>query len=143
MNEYELVNATNIKLNSLFGKSRSAWDKGVMGYAKELMTEYREAVEGGYATGMETGKALEKVLLNGAQTWEQASEGGGYEITDEAIARRLCTPSELKRTRNGERRPNSRETWLQVQGRALFQAANMIIRSKYAAEREIAASLGG
>ena len=41
---------------------------------------------------------------------------------DGDIAAALCTPSELKKTRNGERRPNSREEWLDVQARALHQA---------------------
>lgn len=41
---------------------------------------------------------------------------------DGDIAAALCTPSELKKTRNGDRRPNSREEWLDVQARALRQA---------------------
>lgn len=33
---------------------------------------------------------------------------------------------ELKKTREGERRPNSREEWLDVQARALTQAARVV-----------------
>ena len=39
---------------------------------------------------------------------------------------RVCTPSELKRTDGGMNNPNSRETWLDVQSRALYQACNRI-----------------
>lgn len=39
---------------------------------------------------------------------------------------RVCTPSELKRTDGGMNAPNSRETWLDVQARALYQACNRI-----------------
>jgi hypothetical protein len=60
--------------------------------------------------------------LNGAKDWSQYSWGGCSLIYDAAIARRLCTPSELKKTRNGERRPNSNEEWLDTQARALNQA---------------------
>lgn len=49
-------------------------------------------------------------------------------IYDSDIAERLCNPSELKKTRNGERRPNGREEWLDTQARALFQAANRVCR---------------
>ena len=72
---------------------------------------------------------LKTELLNGAQDWEQYSWGGCSLIDDSEIAERLCTPSELKTTRNGERKPNRREEWLDVQARALFQAANRIIRA--------------
>ncbi|HZK45919.1 MAG TPA: hypothetical protein VFD34_06795, partial [Clostridia bacterium] len=67
-------------------------------------------------------------LLNGADNWNQYSYGGSALIYDGDIAERLCSPSEYKRSREGERRPNSREEWLDVQARALNQAANMIIR---------------
>ena len=67
-------------------------------------------------------------LLNGASDWSQYSWGGCSLIYDGDIAERLCTPSELKKTRNGERRPNSREDWLDVQARALYQASNSITR---------------
>ena len=67
-------------------------------------------------------------LLNGAKDWSQYSWGGCSLIYDPDIASRLCCPSELKKTRNGERRPNSREEWLDVQARALYQAANRVYR---------------
>ena len=65
---------------------------------------------------------LKKIALNGAKDWSAYSWGGSSLIYDGDIAERLCTPSELKRTRNGERNPNGRESWLDCQARTLCQA---------------------
>ena len=108
-------------------KDRSAWDKGVTMYALELVEELKEraAYEG---RDPEPGEECREWMLNGAQDWRQYSWGGCSLIYDSDIAERLCTPSELKKTRNGERRPNSQEEWLDTQARALFQAANRVSR---------------
>ena len=71
-------------------------------------------------------RLLEKALLYGAGDWRQYSEGGCALVYDADIAARLCSPSELKRVRGGERQPNSRETWLECQSRALWQAHRLI-----------------
>lgn len=104
---------------------RSAWAKGVNAYAIELVEELEEraAYEG---RNPEPGKECKEWMLNGAQDWSQYSWGGSALIYNEDIAERLCTPSELKKTRNGERRPNSREEWLDTQARALYQACNRV-----------------
>lgn len=109
---------------------RSAWNRGVTAYALELLEELQEAISGGYfsADDLKAPKLLKAQLLNGASDWSQYSWGGCSLIYDGDIAERLCTPSELKKTRNGERRPNSREEWLDVQARALYQASNRITR---------------
>lgn len=111
-------------------KQRSAWDKGVTQYALELVDELAEQIGGGYVDPAELAKPciLRAALLNGAKDWREYSWGGCSLIYDPDIASRLCCPSELKKTRNGERRPNGREEWLDVQGRALFQAANRVYR---------------
>ena len=111
-------------------KQRSAWNKGVTQYALEMVEQLGEQINGGYFDEMDlsNSKKVRAALLNGAETWGQYSWGGSALIYDSDIAERLCTPSELKKTRNGERRPNSREEWLDVQARALFQAANRICR---------------
>lgn len=108
-------------------KDRSAWGRGVNAYALELLEELREraAYEG---RNPEPGKECREWMSNGAQDWNQYSWGGSSLIYDADIAERLCTPSELKKTRNGERRPNSREEWLDTQARALFQACNRVAR---------------
>lgn len=108
-------------------KDRSAWSKGVTVYALELLEEYQEraAYEGREAADRAEFKAW---LLNGADSWESYSYGGLSLIYNGDIAERLCCPSEYKRTREGERRPNSREEWLDVQARALYQAACRLSR---------------
>ena len=108
-------------------KCRSAWSKGVTLYALELVEELQErsAYEG---RNPEPGKECREWMLNGAQDWNQYSWGGSSLIYDGDIAERLCTPSELKKTRNGERRPNSQEEWLDTQARALSQAASRVMR---------------
>ena len=108
-------------------KDRGAWNKGVTLYAFELIEELKERAE--YeGRNPEPGKECREWMLNGAQDWNQYSWGGCSLIYDSDIAERLCCPSELKKTRNGERRPNSREEWLDTQARALFQAANRVSR---------------
>ena len=111
-------------------KQRSAWDKGVTKYALELVEQLGEQINGGYFEELDLteSKKVRAALLNGAANWSQYSWSGGSLIYDSDIAERLCSPSELKKTRNGERRPNSREEWLDTQARALFQAANRVCR---------------
>lgn len=85
---------------------------------------------------LSNGTMVELALLNGADGWPQYSEGGCSLIYDPDIAERLCTPSELKKNRHGDRNPNSWETWLQCQARALHQAANRI-RKAFASCRHL------
>ena len=104
---------------------RSAWNRGVVRYALELINS------------IEVGEDItEKKMLNGAKDWKEYSEGGYAFIYDELICRRLCTPSEIKKTRNGKRRPNKQETWLDTQARALYQAAHLIMKIKEEVENE-------
>lgn len=103
--------------------NRSAWGRGVTAYALELLDSYEEDHDPDTIP-------TEDDLLDGARSWHDYSCGGCSLIYDADIAERLCTPSELKRSRNGERRPNHAEQWLDVQARALYQAARMI-RSIY------------
>lgn len=111
-------------------KQRSAWEKGVTKYALELVEQLGEQINGGYFEELDLteSKKVRAALLNGAADWSQYSWGGCSLIYNSDIAERLCNPSELKKTRNGERRPNSREEWLDTQARALFQAANRVCR---------------
>jgi hypothetical protein len=114
-----------MKNQSLYNKIeslqfRSAWRRGVQSYALEM-------VEG--AEIELTPDNVQSHLLNGAQSWKQFSEGGCSLIYDADIAERLCSPYELKKKKGGELQPNSRENWLDVQARALFQAFNLVRRS--------------
>ena len=110
---------------------RSAWDRGVATIAADLLEEYTNNY------GKNAAAPTMADLLNGADNWNQYSWGGCYLVYDGDIAELLCTPSELKRTHNGERRPNSREEWLDVQARALNQAARRIINSARRVCREV------
>jgi hypothetical protein len=103
-------------------KARSAWDKAVKAYALELI-EDMDGNQEFYGS-----PADKKELLNGADSWHQYSWGGCSLIYDGDIAQRVCSPSELKKTKNGENRPNAREEWLDVQARALSQAERLIVR---------------
>ena len=108
-------------------KDRSAWNKGVTLYAWDLLDEIQGRTEYEHKEP-ETVADLKEYALNGAESWNEYSWGGSALIYNCDIADRLCNPSELKKTRNGERRPNSREEWLDTQARALFQAYNRIRR---------------
>ena len=104
--------------------TRSAWNRGVNEYAAELLEKIAESIQYGYCDpeDLRAPKLVRKHLLNGADNWQEYSWGGSALIYDSDIAERLCTPSELRKTRNGERRPNAREQWLDTQARALYQA---------------------
>ena len=107
-------------------KVRSAWNNGVKTYAIELLDDAasnRECEE--FASLQE----LKDAILNGASDWMQYSEGGCALVYNQDIAERLCSPSELKKTKNGMNIPNSRENWIQCQARALFQAWELIKRT--------------
>jgi len=111
---------TNIELSALITATpaRSAWRRGVKAYALEMI----ESAEGELATVAD----LQKELLNGAANWREYSYGGCALIYDADIAERLCSPSEYAKTREGQRAPNALESWLDVQARALGQAATLI-----------------
>ena len=104
---------------------RSAWDKAVTLYALDLLDDVQEGADNMERLPLD-GAELERWALNGASCWEQYSNGGCSLCYDADIAARVCTPSELKRKHGGTYEPNSRETWLGVQARALYQACNRI-----------------
>lgn len=120
--------------------ARSAWSRAKKEYAAELLGSLRGAVA--YAT--ETGtpspladrETVRAALLNGARDWSEYSWGGCALIYDGHIAARVCTPSELRRTRGGQRDPNPRERWLDVQARALCQAGAAVLAAYDKTARE-------
>lgn len=121
------ITKTIEKVESL--KFRSKWQRAVQEDAVWLLEEMMDIHEDEVTAGvMYFGsiEGVERVLRMGADTWEDFSEGGGALIYDGDIAKHYCTDSELKKTRNGERKPNSRESWLDVQARAFWQAHQLI-----------------
>ena len=115
MKKHQLLEAV-----SAHKAGRSAWSRGVKAYAVELV----ESIDSSADLANEV--MLQKALLNGASSWREYSEGGCALIYDADICERLCPPSELKRTKWGMRAPNSRETWIECQARALWQAMRLI-----------------
>lgn len=116
--------ATKTEIKKALAKKtgRSAWQKGVIKYAKELINSESVDSRKDY-----TRAELKKALLNGARDWKQYSWGGSSLVYNEDIAKRLSSPSELKKTDNGRKKPNAREDWLDVQTRALHQACELIL----------------
>jgi len=104
-------------------KIKSAWARATKKYALELL----ESIDENEDFEFYGSPADRKMLLNGADNWHQYSEGGSSLIYDFDIAERVCTPSELKKTKGGLNNPNSKETWLEVQARCLYQASILII----------------
>ena len=110
-------------------KNVSAWKNGVKNYALWLIDELPDdycMIFDNEAELKEQLKIFTKLLLNGADNWYQYSYYGNAYCYDKDIAMALCTLSEYRKTKGGEKQPNSRETWLDVQGRALFQAERLI-----------------
>lgn len=122
-------------------KDRSAWGRGVNDYAVDMLQQLTDYYKGGYISGEALGNctACQIAALDGARNWSEYSWGGSALVYDGDIAAALCTPSELKRTRNGERRPNSQEEWLDVQARALHQAFRRVYAAIRAARQEVQA----
>lgn len=118
-----LANTIRAKLNARY--DRSAWDKAVTLYALDLLDDVQEGADNMERLPLD-GAELEQWVLNGASCWKQYSNDGCSICYDADIAARICTPSELKRKHGGVYEPNSRETWLDVQARALYQACNRI-----------------
>lgn len=105
-------------------KCRSKWDKGVNKYAEELA----EGLTKWESVPQDTAE-LRAMLLNGAADWSAYSFGGSSLIYNGDIAERLATPSEIKYYKQGGmREPNARETWLDVQTRALIQASQRVVK---------------
>ena len=102
-------------------KARSAWAKGVKWYALNL-------VEESYKQDTDIVKVNMSIYLDGAETWKEYSYGAHScaLVYDYDIAKRLCTPSELKKTDFSRKQPNGSVTWLDVQARALKQAHSLI-----------------
>lgn len=102
---------------------RSAWRRAVVSDAFDLLENAPEELPN-------TRAELEKALLNGAAGWSAYSYGGCGLVYDEDIARHYCTPSELRRVTHTDgtiaQRANARENWLDLQARALHQAAWLI-----------------
>ena len=102
--------------------ARSAWNKGVKAYALDLLADLPDEIPA-------NPREIKALMLNGASDWTEYSYNGCSLIYSGDIVWRLCTPSQNLKTGGGERRPKGHEQWLDVQARALSQAAQLIYRS--------------
>ena len=126
--------------------ARSRWDRAVIEDAEEMIAEAIENLKDTPDEAPRDLTALTAELLNVSvstlRSWggddghngvrslyqcaHESSWGGSHLCYNSDIARHYCTPSELKRTRDGARRPNARDEWLDVQARAIYQALSKI-----------------
>lgn len=127
-NPSEIIAEASEAIKNNKSANRSAWGRGVTVYALELLEELAEAIQGGWLSldDLDSVQGRKRAMLNGASDWSDYSWGGCSLIYNSDIAERLCTPSELKRTRGGEWRPNASEEWLDTQARALHQASRRV-----------------
>ena len=122
------VCAIRSRLESI--KVRSCWERGVKSFALDLLDKYDECCAYADANGSPVPELTETTLLNGSSDWYAYCYVGMALIYDGDIARTLCTPSELARTSFGDKAPNPRETWMDVQARAYRQAFNLLMSKK-------------
>lgn len=116
-------------INTKKPESHSAWDNGVKLYALDILGDYSKMLDYAKEIGGYTPRFIETALLLGAENWMAYNEGGCSLVCSADIAKRLCSPSEMKRktSRSGMILPPNRiETWIQVQGRALNQAWRLL-----------------
>lgn len=105
-------------------KPRGAWNTGVKEYAESLLCDGEISSSESFGSV----KELEKALLDGCEDWKEYSYNGMSLIYNYHICKALCPISEQRKKQFGMLPPNSRETWLDVQARALFQAGIIIAR---------------
>jgi hypothetical protein len=108
-------------------KARSAWERGVKEYMLELLDNVKEGRKLGENDLLEN--VTKEELLNGATDWQNYSEGGCSLVYNEDICRRLCSPSMQKKKKYGELFPNRYENWIDVQARAIANAAIRFCRA--------------
>ena len=116
------------KLDGL--KPRSAWEKGVLDYTYDLAENVFDGIKCIYLDPFEveiTEYMVVKYCYNEAGNAREYSYVGCALIYNEDIAVQLCTVGELRRCNFGSKQPNKRETWLDVQARALSDAETLLI----------------
>lgn len=123
-----MENTYTVELEKLVEElpTTSAWKRGVKDYAYELLDSLEDMAQY-HGRLPKNVKELKEWLLDGAEDWAEYSRVGNALVYDCQIAERLCTPSELKKKDGGMLAPNSRESWLDVQTRALYQACMAIV----------------
>ena len=125
-----------VKLNQILNSlkqmklQRSKWKRVVHADAIEIISNL---IDDGKDCEVKSAKHLESLMLCGAENWKRYSEGcyGVCVPSDVEIACKYSTNTELKLTKCGQKRPNSRETWIEVQARGLFQSYRLATEIYY------------
>ena len=99
----------------------SAYKRGIKKYTDELLDNLEEMARR-YERLPKDEYELKEWLLKGAISWEDYSYRGYSLKYNRQIAERLCTPSEFRKKDGGRLAPNRRDTWLDVQTKALIDA---------------------
>ncbi len=115
------------------GEERSCWKRGVMRIAAMMLEEAIAGYKCGNSELPATWAETEKILLNGANDWEQYVFGGCALVYDEDIAKTLLTPTDLKRWYNSSSdcvpgKQKQGMTMMDLEVRAARQAAHEISR---------------
>lgn len=97
---------------------RSCWSRGVA----SLIRDYAENVLGDHDGEIISAIDFYKLWNRGADSLRDAVYGGSFDIWNYDIAKRLCTPSDLKKSNEGMRSPNKRQEWIDVELIAVQQA---------------------
>lgn len=122
----EIIN----ELDAASTRARSAWQRGVIDYAILILERAENYDEFGQLP------ISEYALLDGAADWHEYAAGGFGRVYNCEICAALCSPSDRARLHDGRRMPNSSETWIDVEARALSQAWEML-RAKLLARRVV------
>lgn len=114
---------------------RLHWERAVKDYALEMIDQCDEKDITSYK------QLLNHADINNMTDYAIArnlSEGGCFEICNADIAKRLCTPSQLKRytRKDGTVRDLTRESWLDAQTRAVYQAILLLERACFWSSRQ-------
>ena len=97
---------------------RSCWSRGVA----SLIRDYGEDVLGEHDGEIISARDFYKLWNCGNDSLRDAVYAGSFDIWNYDIAKRLCTPSGLKKSNEGMRNPNKRQNWLDLELIAVQQA---------------------
>lgn len=97
---------------------RSYWSRGVA----SLIRDYAEEVLQEHDGEIVSARDFYKLWNCGADSLREAVYGGCFDVWNYDIEKRLCTPSELKKSNEGTRRPNKNKNWFDVEIEAMYQA---------------------
>ena len=120
MMSYVIIDVKRLvaEAEALSRTERSCWNRGVA----SLIRDYAEEVLKEHDGETVSNKELFRLWNCGNETLRDAVYGGCFDIWNYDIAKRLCTPSEFKKSNEGMRNPNRCENWLDMEYRAIYRA---------------------